>query len=80
MLQHSGLSKDDAIDAEAAARSFLAGTATIAPKGGAHLVEMVPQGQQRLFFLERDQGYQSNQGNPGKGPGSFPGALGPFAT
>ncbi len=30
-----------AIDAEAAARSFLAGTATIAPKGGTHLVEMI---------------------------------------
>jgi transposase len=35
------LGKDDAIDAEAAARSFLAGTATIAPKGGTHLVEMI---------------------------------------
>jgi transposase len=30
-----------AIDAEAAARSFLAGTATIAPKGGTHLAEMI---------------------------------------
>lgn len=35
------LGKHDAIDAEAAARSFLAGTATIAPKGGTHLVEMI---------------------------------------
>ncbi len=35
------LGKDDAIDAEAAGRSFLAGTATIAPKGGTHLVEMI---------------------------------------
>jgi hypothetical protein len=35
------LGKDDAIDAEAAARSLLAGTATIAPKGGTHLVEMI---------------------------------------
>ena len=30
-----------AIDAEAAARSFLAGNATIAPKGGTHLVEII---------------------------------------
>jgi hypothetical protein len=30
-----------AIDAEAAARSFHAGTAAIAPKGGTHLVEMI---------------------------------------
>ena len=35
------LGKDDAIDAEAAARSLLAGTATITPKGGTHLVEMI---------------------------------------
>lgn len=35
------LGKDDAIDAEAAARSLLAGTATITPKGGSHLVEMI---------------------------------------
>ena len=33
--------KDDAIDAESAARAFIAGTATIAPKGGHHLVEMI---------------------------------------
>ena len=31
------LGKVDAIDAEAAARSLLAGTATITPKGGIHL-------------------------------------------
>lgn len=30
-----------AIDAEAAARSFHAGTAAIAPKGGTHLVEII---------------------------------------
>jgi transposase len=35
------MGKDDAIDAEAAARSFLAGNATIKPKGGTHLVEMI---------------------------------------
>ncbi len=35
------LGKDDAIDAEASGRSFLAGTATMAPKGGTHLVEMI---------------------------------------
>ena len=35
------LGKDDAIDAEAAARSLLTGTATITPKGGTHLVEMI---------------------------------------
>ena len=33
--------KDDAIDAEPAARAFIAGTATIAPKGGHYLVEMI---------------------------------------
>ena len=35
------LGKDDAIDAEAAARSFLTGTAKIASKGGTRLVEMI---------------------------------------
>ena len=35
------LGKDDAIDAEAAARAFIAGLATIEPKGGHHVVEMI---------------------------------------
>jgi transposase len=35
------LGKDDAIDAEAAARAYLAGTATATPKTGADLVEMI---------------------------------------
>lgn len=35
------LGKVDAIDTEAAARSLLAGTATITPKRGTHLVEMI---------------------------------------
>jgi transposase len=35
------LGKDDAIDAEAAARAYLAGTATATPKTGADQVEMI---------------------------------------
>ena len=35
------LGKDDAIDAEAAARAFIAGLATIEPKGGHRVVEMI---------------------------------------
>ena len=35
------LGKDDAIDAEAAARAFIAGLATIEPKGGHQVVEMI---------------------------------------
>jgi transposase len=35
------LGKDDAIDAEAAARAYLAGTATVTPKTGADQVEMI---------------------------------------
>ena len=35
------LGKDDTIDAEAAARAFIAGTATVVPKAGDDLVEMI---------------------------------------
>ncbi|MFM7286518.1 MAG: transposase [Cyanobium sp.] len=35
------LGKDDTIDAEAAARSFIAGTARVIPKAGDDLVEMI---------------------------------------
>ena len=35
------LGKDDTIDAEAAARSFIAGKATVIPKSGDDLVEMI---------------------------------------
>ena len=35
------LGKDDAIDAEAAARAYLAGTAGVTPKTGSDQVEMI---------------------------------------
>jgi hypothetical protein len=35
------LGKDDAIDAEAAARSWISGTATVIPKSGGEKVEMI---------------------------------------
>ena len=41
--------KDDPVDAEAAARSFLAGTATIVPKRGGDQVEMI-----RLLKVAKD--------------------------
>jgi len=76
------LGKDDAIDAEAAARFFLAGTATIAPKGGTHLVEMIRllKGNKDSASKSRSRADQSNQGNPDNGPGGFTGAVGPFGT
>ena len=76
------LGKDDAIDAEAAARSLLAGTATITPKGGTHLVEMIRllKGNKDSASKSRSRADQSNQGNPDNGPGGFTGAVGPFGT
>jgi transposase len=43
------LGKDDGIDAEAAARSFLAGTAKVIPKAGDDLVEMI-----RMLKITKD--------------------------
>jgi transposase len=49
--------KDDPVDAEAAARAFLAGTATIIPKRGSDQVEMI-----RLLKVAR---VQPSMGAPG---------------